>query len=128
MGRVPSRLMGSRTEDFDTRLQISFFCQIRFFRFFFLTFQISYSAEEIMASEQANATSNLTAVEDVAPRVDDAAEKPAVDANANAEPAGTSGNKANVNNNGLSLSDVASAVASAAKSKSSSSKKSKKEI
>ena len=41
-----------------------------------------------MASEQANATSNLTAVEDVAPRVDDAAEKPAVDANTNAEPAG----------------------------------------
>merc|ERR1712098_908621 len=113
------------TEDFDTMLQISFFCQIRFFRFF-LTYQISYSAEEIMASEQANATSNLTAVEDVTPRVDDTAEKPAVDANANAEPAGTNGNKANVNNNGLSLSDVASAVASAAKSKSSSSKKSKK--
>ena len=41
-----------------------------------------------MASEQANATSNLTAVDDVAPRVDDVAEKPAVDANANAEPAG----------------------------------------
>merc|ERR1712142_1295855 len=104
-----------------------FLFSVRFaFFFFFLTYQISYSAEEIMASEQANATSNLTAVEDVAPRVDDAPEKPAVDANANAEPAGTSGNKANVNNNGLSLSDVASAVASAAKSKSSSSKKSKK--
>merc|ERR1712142_1337743 len=104
-----------------------FLFSVRFaFFVFFLTYQISYSAEEIMASEQANATSNLTAVEDVAPRVDDAAEKPAVDANANAEPAGTSGNKANVNNNGLSLSDVASAVASAAKSKSSSSKKSKK--
>ena len=41
-----------------------------------------------MASEQANATVNLTAVEDVALRVDDAAENPAVDANANAAPAG----------------------------------------
>ena len=56
--------------------------------FFFITCEISCSAEEIMASEQANATVNLTAVEDVALRVDDAAENPAVDANANAAPAG----------------------------------------
>merc|ERR1711872_277997 len=118
-----------------------YFSSSYFFFFFFLTKERMESSSLTRASITRVPTTNLTSAEEIAPRCKEFTRTtPTIDADADVQAPSKvkqrvnffqnflsrrKRNEGNVNNNGFSLSDVASAVGSAVKDKSKSSSKKK---